>query len=553
MQAKAGDGLLLQERLSFLSNDRAKEAHDDANYVDGKTPNDLEDGALRLGGAPEYTSPEVLAILGQYFCVGIMYGALPQLPYTVLTQYFHLSGAQYTSAKALINLGWSFKVFVGMISDLFPILGYRRKSYMMIGWAVCGVCLLVLAILDHGEPFNSALPDEDPFNVAVNSKGTRIGLLAALATIGYIFADVPADAMVVEYAQREPEQTRGRMQTLIYGTRTITSLTTTLILGICLNSAKYQGSFDWDMGLNNFFTMLCVPAFLAVPVTYFFIVDPKRVAVQWSSYRDQFWALVQKRCVWQLMLFNFFFNLTAFNCTTTAANYVQNEWAKVQNVNSSIMTAIGSLVFATILAVMGKWGTMWNWRVWLVATTLGTSAIDAIVQYLTIYDVVRDQWFYLGVPLVENVPQAVQFIITTFAIVEVADVGNEGMIYGLLTSCSNMSGPFGAMITNLYSDHLRIRARDIVRDDQDARDQVAISYGIYYSFTVFATCLVVFYPTQKKMLHEWKQDGGKYPTVGACVLIGAFFTLATAVTSNILSMFQSTKCLRFAGGHGCEN
>ncbi|KAF0714187.1 Aste57867_3998 [Aphanomyces stellatus] len=60
MQSKAADGLLVSERLSYLSNDRVKEGADDS-YVDIKTPNDLEDGALRQGGAPVYTSPDVLA------------------------------------------------------------------------------------------------------------------------------------------------------------------------------------------------------------------------------------------------------------------------------------------------------------------------------------------------------------------------------------------------------------------------------------------------------------------------------------------------------------
>ncbi|KAF0688432.1 Aste57867_19948 [Aphanomyces stellatus] len=546
--------LELQERLSYLSADRSTPAD---NYVDGKTPVSIEDlehgGALREGDAPVYTSPEVLAVLGQYFCVGILYGALPQVPYSILVQYFHITGAQYTSARALINLGWSFKVFVGMLSDMCPILGYRRKSYMMLGWTLCGICLTILASLSHGDPYDLALDKTDPYNVDVNARGTRIGLLCTLATIGYILADVPADAMVVEYAQREPEHVRGRMQTLIYGVRTLTSLTTTLIVGICLNSDKYLGTFDWDMGLNNFFIMLAVPSFAAVPMTYWFIVDPKKEAVVWSVYRDQFWALVQRRCVWQLMLFNFFFQLFAANCTTTAAPYVQSVWAGVENVNSSIMSAIGSIIFAIILAIMGKWGTMWNWRIWLAATTLATNAVDAVVNYLTIYGFVRNQWFYVGVPLIENVPGAVQFIITTFAIVEVADVGNEGIIYGLLTTCSNMASPFGTMLTNWYCDSFRITTEDVLRDDDDVRNQVAYTFAIYYSFTAFACTLVVFYPSQKKMLGEWKRDGGLYPIVGGATLLMGAIMLTTAVTSNVLSMFQSTKCLRFAGGHGCTN
>ncbi|CAK4115453.1 unnamed protein product, partial [Aphanomyces euteiches] len=200
MNNKAQAPLELQERVSYLSADRTK-ADADGNYVDAKTPNDLEDGALREGGAPVYTSPEVLALLSQYFAVGLLYGSLPYVPYNVLVQYFHLTGTQYTSAKALISLGWSLKVFVGLLSDVCPIMGYRRKSYMLVGWFCAATILLILGCMDHGPPYDKTLPDpkNQPFNIDVNSKGSTIGLLCALATISYIFADVPADAMVVEY------------------------------------------------------------------------------------------------------------------------------------------------------------------------------------------------------------------------------------------------------------------------------------------------------------------------------------------------------------------
>ncbi|CAK4696043.1 unnamed protein product [Aphanomyces euteiches] len=487
MNNKAQAPLELQERVSYLSADRTK-ADADGNYVDAKTPNDLEDGALREGGAPVYTSPEVLALLSQYFAVGLLYGSLPYVPYNVLVQYFHLTGTQYTSAKALISLGWSLKVFVGLLSDVCPIMGYRRKSYMLVGWFCAATILLILGCMDHGPPYDKTLPDpkNQPFNIDVNSKGSTIGLLCALATISYIFADVPADAMVVEYAQREPET--------------------------------------------------CVA----------------RPAVIWADYRAQFWALVQRRAVWQIMIFNFCFNLFAGYITTTAAPYVQADWAGIENLNSNIMGVVSNLLFAGMLAIVGKWGTMWNWRVWLVVTTLGANAIDAVVNFLTIYDVVRNQWFYLGVPLAEQLPLSIQFIITTFAIVEIADVGNEGIMYGLLTTCSNMGSVFGAMITNIYCDQFRVTEDDILTDTDEIRNQVAYTYIVYYATTVFACLWVFLFPTQKKMLQEWKKDGGQYPVIGAIALIGGFAILATSITSNILTMFQSTKCLRFAGGHGCK-
>ncbi|KAH9109049.1 hypothetical protein LEN26_007009 [Aphanomyces euteiches] len=222
----------------------------------------------------------------------------------------------------------------------------------------------------------------------------------------------------------------------------------------------------------------------------------------------------------------------------TAAPYVQADWVGIENLNSNIIGVVSNLIFAVMLAVVGNWGTMWNWRVWLVATTLTANVIDAIVNFLAIYDVVRNQ--------------CIQFIITTFAIVEIADVGNEGIMYGLLTTCSNLPSVFGAMITNIYCDQFKVTEDDIDTDTHEIRNQVAYTYIIAYSATVFACCLVFLFPSQKKMIQEWKKDGDKYPIVGAVALIGGFAILVTSITSNILTMFQSTKCLRFAGGHGCS-
>ncbi|KAF0715654.1 Aste57867_3281 [Aphanomyces stellatus] len=527
-------GLMSTQDRTLASSSQAKGACD--GYINLKEPTDLEDGvAAHQGGAPIYTSPQVLAVLAHYFSVGLVYGALPFLPYAVLVNYFHVSGAEFTSAKGLIQLGWSFKVFVGMLSDALPIMGYRRKSYMMLGWFIAGTCLLVLALLNHGEPYNpSSTSKKGPFNVGAVVNGNRVGLLCALVTIGYIVADAPADAMVVEYAQREPQHLRGRMHMLAYGVRTTASVLTTLVVGICLNSQKYQGSFTWDMGLNNMFVVLCVPSFLTTLITYVFVQDNKVArGLEWIDYWTQLWALVQRRCVWQLMLFNFFFHLFGFYCTTTAAPYVLSDWARLENLDYAALLAISTVVFVTVFAT---WGLSWNWRTFLVLSTIGISLLNAVAMYLTIYDYVRNQWIYFGVVFVDHLPLAVQLITSMVVAAQIADDDNQGVVVGLLTSCANLAAPVGAMITNGISSQFRIK--DLQYDDNDdTRNQVATSYAIYYGFTAVAACLVVFFPANKKMLQEWTQEGALYPKVGAATLIVGVLLLIAAVTSNLLTMF----------------
>ncbi|OQS05167.1 Folate-Biopterin Transporter (FBT) Family [Thraustotheca clavata] len=554
----------LAEKLSASQSWHGGDTHDYDGVRSPNIPGELENGALRPGAPPNYTSLPVLGLLAQYVSVGLLYGALPNLAYPLFTAYFRMSGARYNAATSLVSLGWSLKVFVGILSDCVPIFGYRRKSWMMVGWTLCLVCMLVLAIQDHGSPYitNPALSKVPIANWTEAQKaadlhkeaphnGSMMAIVFGVATMCYIIADVPADALVVELAQREPEATRGRMQSLIYTTRTVSSVVAQIIIGLGLNSPPYGGSYASDIGMNTVFIVLAVPCAAMVPITFFFVEDKPLPRVSFRTYLDQFWQLLIQRATWQVMLFNFFFNLFASGITSTAAPYVKLTWAQVENLNIQLMTIVSNLLFAGALAATGRWGTMWNWRFVIVVTTLLMNGIDACVQFLTIYDVIRNQWFYLGVPLAEQLPYAMQFIVTTFVIVELAEVGNEGVTYGLLTTVNNLPTAFGPLLANIIFGSFNVSDSDLQSDTMYARNQVAYTYMIYYATTVVACFWVVLLPSQKEEVHFLKMNGGYHPIVGGLVVAGTIASLTFSIVVSILSMFDSTSCSVVAGGTGC--
>jgi len=290
-----------------------------------------------------------------------------------------------------------------------------------------------------------------------------------------------------------------------------------------------------------------------VPVTIMFVKEHKTVGFQFSAYALQFWELIQKRATWQVMLFNFFFNLFSAYITSTAAPYVKYTWANVGSLNNSLAIIFTNLIFAGVLVATGKWGTHWNWRHVVVITTLGANIIDSIVQYCVIYDVYRSQWFYLGVPLAEQLPYGVQFIVTTFVIVELAEDGNEGIMYGLLTTVSNLPGSFGPPLANIICRNFDVKSEDILTDTPYVRNQVAYTYLIYYATTVIACCFVFLLPKQKEHVQELKNHGGKYPIVGGSIIIMSFFVLVFSITTSLMSMYESTSCYIIAGGSGCSS
>jgi hypothetical protein len=119
---------------------------------------------------------------------------------------------------------------------------------------------------------------------------------------------------------------------------------------------------------------------------------------------------------------------------------------------------------------------------------LFTLGVDMIFSYFTIFDVVRNQYFYLGETFVTTVPSAVNFIVAAFVIVEMADEGNEGLVFGLLSSAANLASPFSTAISNyvfgprFFSPNLS-DSSNFITDTPAFRSEVAKSFTMSYMFS----------------------------------------------------------------------
>ncbi|RLO12375.1 hypothetical protein DYB28_012179, partial [Aphanomyces astaci] len=426
----------LEERLSYI---HSKTAKDVDGYTEAKSPRDLEGGVLAEGGALDLFSREAFALYIQYGAVGVMYGILPALRYPIFNIYLNLEGYQTSAYKVLIVIGWSFKVFYGLLSDCVPICGYRRKSWILIGWTVTMICLSVMTFSSFGEPFCNRektkfcgtplekVPKSELqyFNLTAPDNGTLFILLSMFIAFGYVLSASASDAMVVEYAQREPVAIRGRIQTAIYTVRELSGIFSYLLSGLALNGPNYAGSFSFALSPNAPYGIVLVPCVLVVLSTVFLLVEKKTEPSCLTQWLSTFWKSLQSRVMWQICLFRFLSNVF-HGVNTTATLPISSHWAKVEPLNDALSNIIGNILFAGILVVVAKWGLHWNWRWTIAAGTLGMIVIDGFVAYMTIWDVVRNQWFFTGVALAENVPQGLRFIVATYMAVEIADKGNEG-------------------------------------------------------------------------------------------------------------------------------
>ncbi|KAF0752182.1 hypothetical protein AaE_006137 [Aphanomyces astaci] len=235
---------------------------------------------------------------------------------------------------------------------------------------------------------------------------------------------------------------------------------------------------------------------------------------------------------------------------STAGTPLSSTWAGVEPLNDSLSSIIGNAIFSAILIVVAKWGLHWNWRWTIALGSIGVILVDGMVIFFTIWDVVRNQWFFTGVALADNIPGGVRFIVATYCAVEIADVGNEGATYGLVTTVSNLAGPFASVIYKYIDSYFMLSQDDLRADTTEVRWDVTYSYIISFGCKLIALTWLWMLPPQRNEMQELKKKGGKSKLAGVILIVVFTCCLAFSVASSIMSIYPSTKCYRIAGGNG---
>lgn len=534
----------------------------DGNPDLADNPEALDKGALADG--PEVNIFEIknIGFLLQYFAVGVIYGGLPATVYGFFLGYLAVPAYIYATAGVIMNLPWCFKFFFGLMNDCMPIFGYRRKPYMVFGWSLCFIFLVLLSQRPLPKPYwcigedGEYLKDQDPCNPQASSQGGEFAMLMCAAALGYVIADVAADGLMVQIARREPESHRGRTQTTVYLVRTLGSVCATGVVGLGMNGKVYDGTFDVGLSFNQVMGIFAVPAGLMIPLSWFLIMEDKVTADDKFTFRGYFrsaWQLLKGKAFFAIVLYMFFSSFIG-GIATPAGGLVKSEWAGVKNFQNQIFSLTGLLLFSFGLWQVKKRFLHVSWRLMLLVTTVVLQFTDMIFVFLTIFDVVRNQYFYLGESVLLQVPAAAGFVVSTFIMVEMSDDGNEGLTYGLLTTISNTGSPFASAVANQLFGAFKPNLSDVknyINDTTEFRRVVAASFALSYFFAFFALIFLWLLPAQKQEAQRRKKEWTKRTEYAAITVSLLAVALMYTVAVDILTMIPATECLKIVGGEGC--
>src|SRR5919204_4081312 len=156
-----------------------------------------------------------------YFSQGMYYVA-DQVRNLTLKETLGLSPAQVATFGTITLIPWLIKPIYGLISDAFPLLGRRRKSYFLLTSALATLAGLSLWL--YGEPTYWSL---------------AIGLF--VVGLGIAFTDVLTDAMMVENGK--PLGLTGAFQAVQWAAINIATIVVGVVGGYLAEQRNLRAAF----------------------------------------------------------------------------------------------------------------------------------------------------------------------------------------------------------------------------------------------------------------------------------------------------------------------
>ncbi|RLN79397.1 hypothetical protein BBO99_00005296 [Phytophthora kernoviae] len=515
---------LLNDRLSIDSLQKIKPDETlPTSYSELKSPNGVllqnDDGSLRPpNGSVSAYSWENLGMLTHIAAVGIVYGTVSGVIYSVLNNYLHMSATLVATATALVTFPRALRLFTGLLTDCVPICGYRRRPYMILGWMLSFVSCLLMAALPLGEPYygdpslsDIATSDLTPeqlalINTDAPNRGIKLIILMMIANFGTVMAYSGFNGALMDVSQRESEATRGSVVADVNIVHYVFMVASSFMTGIGLNSEDYGGTFSWTMGFNAIMWVCAAASLLTIPFSWYCIQEVKGERASMPPFRYLF-NLLQERVIYRYAAFRFFYNVFS-QITVTASSVIQSDWAQVEPLNSGIANMVTALLMVGGTYLIKLRGLHWNWRYIIIVCEVAVVCIDVIPTMLTIWDVYRSQWFWLGVPLIAEVPSAAASYVTQLFMLEIDNTkGFEATLMGLGVTTESVGTPFATVITKTIDGYFDIERTFIEQDDHHVRSQVTYTYIIAYMLNLVSVIFVFLLPKQKAQIHELQREG----------------------------------------------
>ncbi|GMF22618.1 unnamed protein product [Phytophthora lilii] len=493
-------------------------------------------GSLRKGGSVQFFSMDCVGLVAATFASTFSIECLRRIIQPMLEEHFKLKTSHLAAAQRLTLIPLAFAFFFGLLSDCYPICGFRRKGYLLVGLAVTMVSLFVLAGLDD---YIESLPDG---TAGTGLAATIIGF-ATLASTGNIVTFMCVHTRVIELSQREPLGMRGAIQA--------TYLIFRCIVYIITDSLAYlltSTSTDHCISLLIFGTVVG----LAIPLVwkawqekYYSLSTPMKTRGQ------ILWKIMQQKAVWSILAFLCIFTLFT-NIIFGGPSVIVAVWAGASGDNTVLQQV---MYYGAMLLTVVAWRYYFMnrpWRTFYAMSIILIIVPQVIVAICVTQDILRNRYFYRVMTLFTSISGGIIWIATMIPLTEIILEGSEGAMVGLMQSLfflvqffveTNSVGIFAG--TNFYN------VAEVAMDTPDARGDVLKALLLNYGINALALVGLFFLPRQKLDTQQLRSYGGYTKCASAAIVTFAVALFVYSLIVTALALIPSTSCMPIAGGEGC--
>ena len=567
-----------------------------------------------------------LALPLHYLFAGAVQNISVGLLYCVLMGTMAVDGHVYISSRIFVLAPWALKPVFGFFSDCFPVCGFHRKPYCIVGWwlVVCAYGLLVLLFEDpavpkycidtgHGDLGNYVVA-AGICNPAADAAAWLFTGLMALAVFGLMIAEGAAGGLLLECAQSwATASKRGdiMLQQLIL--RMLGAIVGSSFLALGFNGRKHLGFFDWEMPLWGI-SVVTAGAGAIMVVLWQTLSDsdiPETMrqracgrgccccccldlgtqyshcteSVDHTNHPNQLYNITGSRCRTAMALLG---KIATILCTPVFAKFCLFEFTfpvfayitppsldmvkrytprvEVQQLQQQFTDIICYLLFVLFLAVLQRPLLRFSWRCLTgVITCLGVLGV-CVVCALTLFDVLRSQYFYLLHEWFAQMPRGYNYLVATLVTAELAPPGMEACVYGVISAAHSIAPLVGRAAGNAIYAHLPplytdmplgalSSAENYLHDTELFRMTAMLAVFTFGFLCVVSLVLLPLLPVPPIMHIVPTKRGSTQSSHNRvrCVLmaVGVPVLFLAATFGTAMAIMPHSSCDTAVGGNGC--
>lgn len=491
-------------------------------------------GGIRPGGDVKLLSTSYFGLAVSAFASAFVYIGLRNGLLLMVCAELEFSATETQAVDRLAELPAAFSFFVGLIADTTPLVGYHRKSYMVVGFLIMKLSLLFLALA-----FSFSIELHDALG-----KGYvyLVTLLVGCVSVGSMVNFVSVHTMVIELSQRESLEDRGVIQAKYLIARASGQVTARIVVFFIADSDR------WNQ-VPLMLLALTVVSILSLIMTIVYLDEDEDYCQQAIRGKcDKYWTLTQQKAMWRILSFISCFAF-ALGFKFSAAQKAIQVWSHAETPRAKLLFSITNdcVMICTIL-VWRRYYMNSLWRRVFAAGPATVVASQVMLSALTIPGAVRHQAFYTLMTGLTGVSSAFIALTTLVPVTEIAQEGSEGGVAGLALSFYAISKVFGNTFLTALQGSSVFNFGNPIQDTHHVRRVVAVTQAVTVFVNALGFAVIAMLPMQKLDAQQLRTFGGFTRFAGFATVAVFLVLLVYCLVFNVLLLIPSTACLLVAGG-----